>query len=374
MTDLVITAPGRLEVREAAEARPGGPDDVVVRVDRVTLCGSDYGLFGGAYGGPSTYPLRFGHEWSGRVVDAGRDATGLVGRAVTGDCSLWCGHCPQCRTDRNRCEHIEKFGLTVDGFSVRQRSVDRRFLYVDEHGLRPGTLAMTEFFSVVHHALRPAGPSARGAEVLVVGGGALGLAAQLLLTRKFGAARVTLLERDPAKRRTVRGLLEPETELSPPPEPEEIEAVRGYRTMARHARYPLVLECSGTADGVNCALALAGLGGTVLWLGLARRGMLRPDLVVAKGLTVVGSIGGTGDFPEVMRFLAAHEERASALVTHRFPADSARQALSAAPDERAVRVKVQLDFSGDDSPSRSEVQGDSGELTGNAVPDEGAGR
>ncbi|MEV5988560.1 alcohol dehydrogenase catalytic domain-containing protein [Streptomyces sp. NPDC052051] len=355
MTDLVITAPGRLEVREAAAARPGGPDDVVVQVDRVTLCGSDYGLFGGAYGGPSSYPLRFGHEWAGHVIDAGPAAIELLGRAVTGDCSLWCGRCPQCRTDRNRCEHIEKFGLTVDGFSVLRRTVDRRYLYPDDHGLRPATLAMTEFFAVVHHALSTARRAAQGAEVLVVGGGALGLAAQLLLTRAFGATRVRLLERDPVKRRTVRGLLEPETELGTPPDPEEIEAVRGYRTMARHARYPLVLECSGAADGVNCALAQASLGGTVLWLGLARRGMLRPDLVVAKGLTVTGSIGGTGDFPEAMRFLAAHEERVSALITDRFPAEKAQVALAAGPEERAARVKAQLCFSDDADASPANV-------------------
>ncbi|NJQ05675.1 alcohol dehydrogenase catalytic domain-containing protein [Streptomyces lonarensis] len=347
MSDLVLTAPGRLELRPAAPVRPDGPDKVVVEVDRVTLCGSDYGLFRGTYGGPSRYPLRFGHEWSGRVVAAGRNGRALLGRAVTGDCSRWCGHCPQCRTDRNRCERIEKFGLTVDGFSVRWRAVHRRYLYADDHGLRPGTLAMAEFFAVVHHALRPLAGAARGAAVLVVGAGALGLAAQLLLTRAFAAARVTVLESDPGKRRTVAGLLEPGTELRPPPDPADLAAVDGYREIARWARYPLVVECSGTTPGVNCALTLAGPGATVVWLGLPRPGTLRPDLVVAKGLTVRGSIGGTGDFPAVLRFLADHEERAAAFVTHRLPAAEAARALAAGPAERATAVKVQLDLADD---------------------------
>ncbi|MFX4291773.1 alcohol dehydrogenase catalytic domain-containing protein [Streptomyces bohaiensis] len=347
MTDLVVTAPGRLDVRPAAPARPNGPDEVVVEVDRVTLCGSDYGLFHGTYGGPSRYPLRFGHEWSGRVVAAGRHARPLLGRAVTGDCSRWCGACRQCREDRNRCERIEKFGLTVDGFSVRRRTVHRRYLYPDDHGLAPGTLAMAEFFAVVHHALRPVAAAARGADVLVVGAGALGLAAQLLLARAFGAGGVTVMERDPAKRRTVAGLLEPVTELGPPPDPDDLAAVDGYRAMARRARHPLVVECSGTIEGVNCALALAGLGATVVWLGLPRPGTLRPDLVVAKGLTVRGSIGGTGDFPAAMRFLADHEERAAAFVTHRHPAAAAARALAAGPAERAAAVKVQLDLTTD---------------------------
>ncbi|NJP67806.1 alcohol dehydrogenase catalytic domain-containing protein, partial [Streptomyces spiramenti] len=350
MSDLVITAPGRLDIRPAAPARPDGPDEVVVEVDRVTLCGSDYGLFRGTYGGPSRYPLRFGHEWSGHVVAAGSNARPLLGRAVTGDCSRWCGRCRQCRTDRNRCERIEKFGLTVDGFSVRRRTVDRRYLYVDRHGLRPGTLAMAEFFAVVHHALRPLARTARDAEVLVVGAGALGLAAQLLLHREFAATRVTLLESDPVKRRTVEGLLEAGTALRPPPDPAELAAVDGYRAIAHWARYSLVVECSGTTAGIDCALTLAGLGSTVVWLGLPRPGTIRPDLVVAKGLTIRGFIGGTGDFPAAMRFLAEHEERAAAFVTHRRPARAAAGLLAAGPAERSATVKVQLDLADSSGP------------------------
>jgi threonine dehydrogenase-like Zn-dependent dehydrogenase len=94
---------------------------------------------------------------------------------------------------------------------------------------------------------------------------------------------------------------------------------------------------------MNSALAVAGFGATVLWLGLARKSLLRSDLVVVKGLTVVGSIGGTGDFPDVLRFLAGHEGRAASLVTHRFRAEEAERALARVPGGGPV-IKAQLEF------------------------------
>lgn len=346
MTDLIISGPGQLQVRsEAPSTGITGPDDVVVQVDHVTLCGSDYALYKGTYSGPRGYPLRFGHEWSGTVLDAGGAARRLIGKAVTGDCSRWCGNCPQCAVDRNRCEHIEKFGLTVDGFSVRERVVDQRYLYADEFSLGPGILALTEFFAVAHRGLGRLGRLDPECEALIVGGGALGMAVHLLLTEMSGMKRIVLHEADPAKRETVRTVLGGDADVREPLAAEAIAGIRSYRAIASHARYPVVIECSGTPDGMNNALALAAPGGTVLWLGLASESLLRPDLIVTKGLSIVGSIGGTGDFPDVMRFLAGQEGRAAGLVTHRYPAERAEHALSAAPGaDGGPRIKAQLRF------------------------------
>ena len=75
--DLLLTAPGELRAAVSVPPLPAlGPDDVLVEVDRVTLCGSDHRLFDGTYGGPRRYPIRFGHEWSGRVVDTGPNGDG----------------------------------------------------------------------------------------------------------------------------------------------------------------------------------------------------------------------------------------------------------------------------------------------------------
>ncbi|MFI6443636.1 zinc-binding dehydrogenase [Kitasatospora sp. NPDC050543] len=343
--DLRLDGPGALRITPAE--RPGaalGPDEVLVEVDRVTLCGSDQALYQGSYGGPSSYPLRFGHEWAGRVVDTGRRGTALLGRWVTGDCSRWCGDCPRCDQDRNVCGRIEKFGLTVDGFSTRLRVVDRRYLYPDTHDLGPGLLALSEFFAVAEHGLRRVRPAA-GDRTLVVGAGALGLASYLLLTGSYQATELDLLEPDPAKAAAV-GKLFPSarvyTELPQPPA--AARAAGGYAALTAAARYALVVDCSSGAAGLDTALTVALPLGRVLCFGLRQTASVRTDLLVAKGLTLTGSIGGTGSFAQAQAFLSGHREQAGLLVTHTWPAEEAAAAFES--DDR-TRIKTQLTFGED---------------------------
>ncbi|AEY93754.1 oxidoreductase [Streptomyces hygroscopicus subsp. jinggangensis 5008] len=345
--DLLLTAPGELHAAHRVPPLPAlGADDVLVEVDRITLCGSDHRLYDGTYGGPRAYPIRFGHEWSGRVVDTGRDGAALLGQWVTGDCSRWCGDCAGCSGDRNLCRHIEKFGITVDGFSSRLKVVDRRYLYPDTCALGAGLLALTEFFAVADHGLRRLAPGADD-DVLVIGAGALGLASYLILTGHYGVRSVRLLEADPAKAQRVRELF-PAALVETPPPPDDRDT--GYAGLAEGADHPVVVECSGSRAGLNTALTLARPGGRVLCFGLRRSTEIRTDLLVVKGLTLIGSIGGTGSFPAVHAFLDAHRDQAARLVTHRFPADAAEQAFAApvTGGRAAARIKTQIVFGEED--------------------------
>ncbi|HSJ54740.1 MAG TPA: alcohol dehydrogenase catalytic domain-containing protein, partial [Anaerolineae bacterium] len=110
---IVLHGGKQLEMVTAEVEAPVG-SQVLVRTHAVGLCGSDAGLYLGTYEGPRNYPLYFGHEWSGTVEATGPAATRLrPGDKVTGDCSLYCGACQFCGRDKNLCQRIEKFGITV---------------------------------------------------------------------------------------------------------------------------------------------------------------------------------------------------------------------------------------------------------------------
>ena len=76
-------------------------------------------------------------------------------------------------------------------------------------------------------------------------------------------------------------------------------------------------------------------------MGGGARAELR--LAVTKCLTLLGSIGGTGAFPQAMRFLDLHREVVSPMLTHRFPIEQAETALRCGVGDPA-RIKVQLTF------------------------------
>ena len=104
MRAFVITGPGRGGVEDVESPRPG-PGEVVVAVERAGVCGTDREFFSGEmsylHTGQASYPIRIGHEWCGRVVETGPGADpAWIGRRVTGDTMLGCGHCARCAGGR----------------------------------------------------------------------------------------------------------------------------------------------------------------------------------------------------------------------------------------------------------------------------------
>lgn len=344
MSEWRIAAPGRLEKGPSRRRPPAGSTSVLVQVERLTLCGTDFGLFAGTYGGPTRYPIRFGHEWSGRVVEAPGSSRLSSGDRVTGDCSRWCGACEPCSKNRNLCRHIEKFGISCDGFATSQRWVEERHLYRAPARLSSELLALSEIFAVALMGLDrlPLAGGVQG-QALVVGGGPLGLATWLCLRWTHPGLEVRLLERTPERRDLLRRLF---------PEMQLLDGTRDngsadlspttYEQIRRTARFDVVVDCSGTAAGLDAALGRAAVAGTVLCLGLGAAAGRLADLVVLKALTVIGSIGGTGAFPRAMELLQRHGDMAARLITHRFPFESAPRAFATLNDPQRLKVQLRM--------------------------------
>jgi threonine dehydrogenase-like Zn-dependent dehydrogenase len=152
---------------------------------------------------------------------------------------------------------------------------------------------------------------------------------------------VWVLERDPGKLSMLRERFPGLRWLEPPEDLEGAGAT--YADLHRRARFPLVFECSGSAGGLGSALLLAGMGATLVDLGLGSARGFDSRLVVTKGLSLLGSIGDTGAFPAAMDFLARHRDAAARLITHRFTVQEAAVAFRCGAEDPG-RLKVQLRF------------------------------
>ncbi|MCD7907498.1 MAG: alcohol dehydrogenase catalytic domain-containing protein, partial [Clostridium sp.] len=151
MKAYVLKEPGRLEAQQREVSQPG-PEEVLIRVTNVGICGSDIHLYKGTYNGPQNYPILFGHEWSGIVEKTGERVTKVKpGDKVTGDCSRYCGHCDHCSQDRNLCRTIEKFGITIDGASAEYIVRDQQYIYRADPSADLEVLALTEPIAVAKH-------------------------------------------------------------------------------------------------------------------------------------------------------------------------------------------------------------------------------
>lgn len=188
MEIISIKAPGKAVLLNTVVTKEKlGRHEVRVRIKRVSLCGSDYKLFDGKYNAPGTYPVIPGHEWSYEVLETGTDVIKVAaGDHVTGDCSMYCGKCNNCMSDRNLCQNIEKFGLTVDGFLRSEAVVNEKYIYNTGRQLSFKVAALAEPVAVAYHALSGLGMDSISGKVLVTGCGAIGIAAYLLLKYEFG--------------------------------------------------------------------------------------------------------------------------------------------------------------------------------------------
>lgn len=100
-----------------------GDDEVLIRVKRCGICGSDTHLYETdtegyiIFSGPAKLPCIIGHEYSGIVEKAGKKVVNFkAGDMVAAESIIWCGVCTSCRSGAvNQCEHVELAGITVPG-------------------------------------------------------------------------------------------------------------------------------------------------------------------------------------------------------------------------------------------------------------------
>src|SRR5512137_762395 len=173
-----------------------GPEEVVVQVAGCGVCHTDVGF---AFNGVPTrhpLPLILGHEISGRVVAAGEEAQGWLGRSVIVPAVIPCGSCPACRAGRSTiCRQQFMPGNDGDGGFASHVLVPSRGL-CDVPELLPSGLTL-EMLSVVadavttpYEAIRRSGLGQEDVAVIVGAGGVGGFGVQIAAA--LGAAVVAI--------------------------------------------------------------------------------------------------------------------------------------------------------------------------------------
>lgn len=192
MLQQVMTAPGQITFQNVPV--PTITDDqVLVKIMKIGVCGSDIHVYHGEH--PFTkYPVTQGHEVSGEVVAAGKNAGEFYpGQRVTIEPQLVCGKCYPCRHGQyNLCEELRVMGFQATGTASTYFAVDKAKVtpLPQDMGFDEG--AMIEPLAVAVHAVRRAG-DVKGRQIAVLGAGPIGnLVAQV--AKGMGAAKVMVTD------------------------------------------------------------------------------------------------------------------------------------------------------------------------------------
>jgi 2-desacetyl-2-hydroxyethyl bacteriochlorophyllide A dehydrogenase len=189
MKTVICEQPGTLVLTERPAPVPGS-DDVLIRIKRVGVCGTDLHIFTGNQ--PYlAYPRVMGHELSGIVESAPRGARVEKGDQVYIMPYLACGTCVACRAGKsNCCMNIRVLGVHTDGGMVEQLAVPQEFVF-KANGVTLDQAAMIEFLAIGAHAVARADVQPKQ-RALVVGAGPIGMAA--LIFSLLRGAEVTVLD------------------------------------------------------------------------------------------------------------------------------------------------------------------------------------
>jgi threonine dehydrogenase-like Zn-dependent dehydrogenase len=310
----VLSEPHDVAVREWPEPIVG-EDEVLVSPVQVGVCGTDLELIDATIDQAYVrYPLVLGHEWVGRLTHGSSDI-GPPGTAVVVEGIVPCRHCAPCaRGATNLCENYDEIGFTRAGALGELISVPRRLVHVLNHDVSLDDAVLVEPMAVVWRALTRL-PLREGLNVVVIGDGTIALLAAHLVGL-FSPVRTTLLGRRPEQGNLALAAGAQEFAVTTPP-----------------ATFDLVIEASGSPDGVASALQLVARGGEVILLGLPPHGtqvQVAPDDLVNNDVIIQGSFSYTSDaFAQVVGRVNEKRLRPSFLITHRFDLEHAPDAITA---------------------------------------------
>lgn len=316
---VLVEAPGRHRVIDAATPRPGA-GEALVRVVAAGICGSDREVYAGTRPAPFVkYPIVPGHEWSGRVESVGPDVPAdLAGSPVVGEGFRACLTCERCRTgDTNLCAAgYEETGFTCPGAFADHLLLPARLLHVLSQDADLSAAALIEPAACVAAAVAKA-LIEPGARVAVVGAGTLGMLA-IQLIAAYSPAELLAVDA-----RAERAELAVRSGASRLIGPGEIADVEG--------RYDVVLEAAGVAHSPEAAVRLARRGGRIVLTGIPRAdepAVLPVGFVVGQQLTVATVFGAPSSaWVAAVRAFNAGILDPAPLVTHEFSIEEYGKAI-----------------------------------------------
>lgn len=346
MRALVLAAPNDFSIEEVPEPEPGA-FEVLCRVERVGICGTDVHMIHGDYPNwPAYYPFTPGHEWSGQIVKLGAGAEEFgwkVGDRVVGSSHAPCSYCVNCIRGRyNLCLSYNNprlhshYGHTKQGSYAEFVVHSIRSVFKIPDSLSYDEAAVADPASIALHCANR-GNVRDGHTVGIIGAGPVGILAAEA-ARTLGASRIVFAAR--GSRLSVvesLGYEVVDTNVDDPAGAFKAAVGRGA---------DVVLDAAGTPQSIPMALKMLASGGRCATVGIPTSEVTANlSELVLNELELVGSRAVTGEMATVLDFIADGRVRAGAMITHRYPLAEFATALDVTDRRVDGALKVLIDMS-----------------------------
>ena len=288
MLALVKTASGPGLSLETVPEPVIGINDVLIRVHRTGICGTDLHIESWDAWAAKTIqpPLIAGHEFVGEIVEVGSNVFDFAsGDIVSGEGHVTCGLCRHCMAGRRHlCAHMVGLGVGRDGAFAEYVALPVTNIWHHWPGIDEDVAAIFDpFGNAVHTAL--AFP-VLGEDVLITGAGPIGLMATAV-ARHAGARFIVVSEPNPVRRELALRM-----GATVAVDPRERDLGDVGRELGMVEGYDVALEMSGNPAALRGALDTMAHGGSIAILGIPTEDIsLDVNTIVFKLLTIRGIYG-----------------------------------------------------------------------------------
>jgi 2-desacetyl-2-hydroxyethyl bacteriochlorophyllide A dehydrogenase len=340
MRQAIMISPGVIEQREIPEPGPLKDNEVLLRIQRIGICGSDIHVFHGKH--PATpYPVVQGHEYSGIVEATGNKVT-LVkpGNRATARPQLVCGECGPCKRGQyNACQKLKVQGFQAPGVAQDLFVVpeERIVTFPDSMSLEQG--AMIEPAAVgAHSTNRVSG--LKGKNVVVSGAGTIGnLVAQFAKAR--GAAKVLITDISDyrlkiARQCSIGGTLNVKT----------TSFEKGIKSFFGNEGFQIGFEAAGVQASLDSLMKYVEKGGDVVILGVySQNPVVNMFYLGEHELNVFGSMMYRHeDYEAAVEMIASGKIITTPLLTASFPFNKYSDAYKFIEEKGDKSMKVMIEL------------------------------
>ncbi|WP_207592944.1 alcohol dehydrogenase catalytic domain-containing protein [Halomontanus rarus] len=284
MPALVNTEPETVSLEEVPVPEPG-PEDVLIEVRAVGICGSDIHQWHGSHSWPVEYPCTLGHEFGGVVAELGEDVTSFdVGdRVVSETAAVIDEDSPMSRQGLYNLDPDRKgFGYGVDGAMAHYVTAPERCLHDIPDDLAFEYAALTEPCSVAYNAVCVNNDVNPGDDVLVIGPGPIGILCAAMASLSGGRVIVSGLPEDERRLEVAKEMGAAVTTTDDP--------VEYVEDLGDGLGVDAVVDSAGVSATLEVAMDAVRPDGTITKVGWGPEPMeYSMDPLVQKAATIEGS-------------------------------------------------------------------------------------
>ncbi|MFD0274662.1 zinc-dependent alcohol dehydrogenase family protein [Kitasatospora sp. NPDC127111] len=344
MKALTYHGPGRRTWGEVPDPTVRDAEDAVVRVDAVTICGTDLHILKGDV--PEVSEGRvLGHEAVGTVVETGPGVrTTAVGDRVLVSCISACGRCPFCRSAAyGQCTGGGGWilGHLVDGTQaelVRTPFADNSLHKLPDGVTDEAALLLADILPTSYEVGVCNGRVGPGDTVVIVGAGPIGLAA-ITAARLYSPGRIIAVDLAQSRLDAAKRVGADEAVNAGDVDADAIRALSPDGLGA-----DVAIEAVGIPETFELCTRVVRAGGRVANVGVhGRPATLHLEELWIKNVTITTGLVDTHSTPLLLDMLAAGRLDAGGLITHRFGLDEMQDAYDVFADaEASGALKVAL--------------------------------